>query len=236
LVIFVGYSAATPNPTAPPVPDRRSIYVAEDHEAIRELLCQHPWVTETFELAGHSGFGSVTARECLEKRPDLLLLDLKLADSSGFEVMRGLGEAGVMTRVLVFSSSSDVATIQRVLALGGRGFVEKTAPFQTLQRAMAAVAEGHLFLTDSALQHLQAVTGGGVTAAAAGKPGKALTGREVQVLKLVAHGSSNKEVAEVLRLSVRTVENHRHSLMKKLGARNAADLARGAFERGLIRT
>ena len=88
------------------MPDRKSIYVAEDHEAIRELLCQHPWVTETFELAGQSGFGSVTARECMEARPDLLLLDLKLADSNGFEVMGILGEAGVTTRVLVFSSSS----------------------------------------------------------------------------------------------------------------------------------
>ena len=217
------------------MPDRKSIYVAEDHEAIRELLCQHPWVTETFELAGQSGFGSVTARECMEARPDLLLLDLKLADSNGFEVMGILGEAGVTTRVLVFSSSSDVVTIRRVLALGGRGFVEKTAPFQTLQRAMTAVAEGNLFLTDSAFRILQAGPGGSV-AEVAGKPEEVLTEREIQVLKRVAHGSSNKEVAEALRISVRTVENHRYSLMKKLGARNAADLARGAFERGLIRS
>ena len=148
--------------------------------------------------------------------------------------LRVLGEAGVVTRVLVFSSSSDVATIQRVLALGGRGFVEKTASFKTLQRAMAAVAEGHLFLTDSAFLHLQAVKGGEGTAVA-GRPRQALTEREVQVLELVALGSSNKEAAEALRLSVRTVENHRYLLMKKLGARNAADLVRNAIDRGLLR-
>jgi DNA-binding NarL/FixJ family response regulator len=128
-----------------------------------------------------------------------------------------------------------VVTIRRVLALGGRGFVEKTAPFKTLQRAMTAVAEGNLFLTDSAFNSLQAGPGGSV-AEVAGKPEEVLTEREIQVLKRVAHGSSNKEVAEALRISVRTVENHRYSLMKKLGARNAADLARGAFERGLIRS
>jgi DNA-binding NarL/FixJ family response regulator len=205
-----------------------TIYLAEDHVAIRELLCMHPRLAELFVVVGQTGRGSTAICECLKLQPDLLLLDLNLAELSGFEVLKSLSESECATKILVFSCSSDAATIGRVVDLGARGFVEKTAPFDTLERAMSAVASGDFFFTAAASRFLQQEQG------QSGLDSSKLTSRETETLKLVANGFSNKEMAAALSLSVKTIESHRHSLMRKLGARNAADLAREAYRRGFL--
>ena len=207
---------------------KNTVYLAEDHVAIRELMGMHLRLAEIFVVVGQTGRGSTAISECLQLQPDLLLLDLKLADICGFEVLRRLTEAGSVTKTLVFSCCSDAASIRRVLDLGARGFVEKTAPFETLEKAMSAVVGGDFFFTAAASHVLMHEP------AECGVPSTRLTSRETETLRLVANGFSNKEAAAALSLSVKTVENHRHSLMRKLGARNAADLAREAYRRGFL--
>lgn len=205
-------------------------YLAEDHVAIRELLRRHLELTPGYSVVGEASDGTAAVRDCLRLKPQLLVLDLGLPGTSGLEVIRQLRQAGLATRILVFSSHQDPAIVREVLETGALGMVEKSAPFDTLIRAIETVAAGRSFLGDAITQAVQRSLQKHAQPEGAG----ALTPREREVLQQVAAGRSNKEVAAKLGISLKTAENHRHRLMTKLEARNAADLTRVAFELGLI--
>jgi DNA-binding NarL/FixJ family response regulator len=206
---------------------KKTIYLTEDHAAIRDLLCLHPRFRELFSVIGQTGEGSTAIKECLSLKPDLLLLDLSLNDKSGFEVMQRLKAEGSPTRTLVFSSSSDVVTIRRVLELGAQGFVEKAASFAILQEAMSAVAKGAVFLSEASFRKLETIPD-----EIEGKIN--YTKKDLEVLELVADGFTNREAANILGISIRTMEGRRKTLMKKLGAKNVSDIVRKAIECGVI--
>ena len=206
---------------------KKTIYLTEDHAAIRDLLCLHPRFRELFSVIGQTGEGSTAITECLSLKPDLLLLDLSLNDKSGFEVMQRLKAAGSPTRTLVFSSSSDAVTIRRVLDLGAQGFVEKAASFSILQEAMSAVAKGAVFLSEASFRKLETIPDD-----VQGKIN--FTKKDHEVLELVADGFTNREAANILGISIRTMEGRRKTLMKKLGAKNVSDIVRKAIEWGVI--
>lgn len=205
-------------------------YLAEDHVAIRELMRHHLELTPGYTVVGEASDGAVAVRECLRLKPRLLVLDLGLPGTSGLEVIRQLRQAGATTRILVFSSHQDPALVREALETGALGMVEKSAPFETLIRAIETVAAGRSFLGDAITQAVQRSLQKHAQPEGTG----ALTPREREVLQQVAAGRSNKEVAAQLGISLKTAENHRHRLMSKLSARNAADLTRVAYELGLI--
>jgi DNA-binding NarL/FixJ family response regulator len=211
---------------------RTSVYLAEDHVALRQMFRAHLEMQGAFRVVGESADGVTTVQECLALRPDLLVLDLRLNGADGLEVLRQLKAAGSATRVLVFSSHQEPMIVRQVVEAGAAGMIEKTAPAETLLRGVVAVAAGKPFFGEAvsaalqqSLQHHAAPVGA-----------TTLTAREREVLQLVAAGLANKEVGHRLGISVKTAENHRHRLMVKLGARNAADLTRVAFELGLVIT
>ena len=206
---------------------QKTIYLTEDHAAIRDLICMHPRFKELFSVIGQTGEGSTAIAECLSLKPDLLLLDLNLNDESGFEVMQRLKTADSPTRTLVFSSSSDALTIRRVLELGAQGFVEKSASFAVLEEAMAAVVKGAVFLSEASFRKLETIPD-----EIEGKIN--YTKKDLEVLELVADGFTNREAANILGISVRTMEGRRKTLMKKLGANSVSDIVRKAIELGVI--
>lgn len=207
-----------------------AIYLAEDHTAIRGLLRTHLQMLPDYRVVGETADGTVAVRECLRLQPGLLVLDLGLPGTSGLEVISQLRQAGASTRILVFSSHHEPAIVRKVLEAGATGMVEKSAPFETLLEAIAAVAAGRSFFGATITQAVQQ----SLQQHAQPKGAATLTAREREVLQQVASGRSNKEVAAHLGISIKTAENHRHRLMTKLDARNAADLTRVAFELGLI--
>ncbi|MEY4490168.1 MAG: hypothetical protein RIQ79_2676 [Verrucomicrobiota bacterium] len=207
-----------------------SIYLAEDHEAIRGLLRRHLEMLNTYRIVGETGDGEVAVRDCLRLKPDLLVLDLGLPGTSGLEALRQLRQAGSKTHILVFSSHHEPAIVREALEAGATGMVEKNAPFETLLQAIATVSAGRPFFGAAITQAVQL----SLQKHAQPQGVSSLTAREREVLQLVAGGRPNKEVASLLGISVKTAENHRHNLMSKLSARNAADLTRVAFEMGLI--
>jgi len=207
-----------------------SIYVAEDHISIRELLCQHLEMMGGYKVIGQTDDGGEAYRNCSQLRPDILLLDLNLRGMNGFDVMTRFTESGVSQRILVFSSHVDAATVRRSMELGAKGIVEKSAPFTILLEGLKAVIGGQSFLSDLASEALR----DSLKTPGPSTPLMDLTPREIEVLKLVAEGKSNKEVAVELNIRLKTAENHRHNLMNKLGARNAADLTREAYRIGVV--
>lgn len=209
-----------------------TLYIAEDHTAIRELLVSHLGMLKTYKVVGQTADGRQVLNDCLRLKPRLLILDLGLPGLGGVEVARSITRDLPETSILIFTSHDDAATVRQVMEAGARGMVEKSAPFDTLIKAIDAVGSGKAFFGDAVTQALHRSF---VEPIVTRSP-DTLTPREREVLQLVAEGRSNKEISTTLGLSIRTAENHRHNIMRKLDAHNAADLTRAAFRLGLLRS
>jgi DNA-binding NarL/FixJ family response regulator len=208
-----------------------SIYVAEDHVAIRELLVSHLGMLPGYRVVGQTHDGHQVVKDCLLLQPRLLILDLGLPALNGVEVARTLTKSVPNMQILIFTSHHDAATVRQVLEAGARGMVEKSAPFDRLLKAIEAVAAGRAYFGEAVTEALQrSFMDPPVT-----RSNDQLTTREREVLQLVAEGLSNKEVSTRLGISVKTAENHRHNLMRKLGAHNGSDLTREAYRLGFLR-
>lgn len=208
-----------------------TIYLAEDHTAIRELLVSHLGMLKGYQVVGQTADGAIVIDECRRLRPRLLILDLGLPGRGGVEIAREIVRELPQTSVLIFTSHHDAATVRQVMESGARGMVEKSASFETLIKAIDAVGAGRAFFGEAVTQVLHRSFVEPVSTRTA----DGLTAREREILQFVAEGRSNKEICARLGLSVRTVENHRHNIMRKLDAHNGADLTRAAYRLGLIR-
>lgn len=208
-----------------------SVLIAEDHVAIREVLAAYLNTKPHIQIVGEASEGQEALSLCTRLKPNLLLLDIDLPGLNGISIARSLSLAQPETQILVFTSHTDPATIRLALEAGVRGIVEKTGRVETLLEAIETVGAGKAFFGERITQVLPEA----MSELPGRRSANTLTPREHEVLQLVAEGRSNKEVAARLGISVKTAENHRHHIMEKLGAHNAADLTREAFNLGLVR-
>ena len=201
------------------------VVLIEDHplvvESVRGLVLR-----EGFVLAGEAS--TVADAELLlsdtcgrSQRCPVAVVDVSLPDGSGLAIVEQWTPRGV--RFVVLSGNVSARNVRESLDAGAHAFVAKAARPAFLAMALRKVAKGERFLCDAARLAL---------AATPVEP--ALTPREAAVLRLIASGLSNKEVAQELGVAPRTIETHRERLLQKLGARNAADLTREAIRRGLV--
>jgi DNA-binding NarL/FixJ family response regulator len=200
--------------------------VVEDQTLFRELLAKLLRSDPRYELVGEAGDGRAGLELCRTARPHLLLLDIQLPGMDGFELAENLFAALPEVRVLALTSLKDDRTISEVIESGFAGYVEKDQPFSVLEAAMLAVAEGGTYFTQSFDEARRMLIR---------NPDaffKILSRREQEVLKLVAGGRSNAQVAEKLGLSPRTAGNHRYNIMKKLDIHDVTDLVAFAIKSG----
>ena len=171
-----------------------------------------------------------TLRAVRAHKPDVLILDLILVDGSGLEVLPALASEAPETAVVVLTMNKDAATARQALRSGASGFVLKDAAGTELVRAIRAVAGGSAYV--------QPEIGGLIAGLDHEGPNllDQISEREVEVLRLVALGHTSREVADMLILSVRTVESHRAHLQDKLGCATRAELVRYALDHGLLDT
>lgn len=207
-----------------------SVMLMDDHNIVREglraLLERQPDIRVVAEAA------SVGEALAAEVEPDVVVADLVLPDERGAEVVRRLRERFGRAAILVLSMIDNPADVQLCLTSGAKGYLMKEAAGNELVDAVRAVASGHEYLQPAlgvALARWREAPGRARAGAAAD-----LSDREREVLRLIALGHTNAEIARLLFLSVRTVENHRASLMRKLGARSRAELVQHASRTGLV--
>lgn len=215
-----------------PAPGCR-VVIVDDHLAIIDLLRQLVEAVPGYRVVGQAE-NSVAALElCAREQPDLVVLDLVLPPTSGLSVLAQLRRAGARARILVFSGHLQPAAIQRALAAGADGIVDKVAPIEEFRMGMQAVASGRVYLCRSASEKVRNLVNRGRA-----RPPReaALSEREKAVLQAIADGLSSKEIASRLGLSVHTVVNHRTRLMEKTGKRGVAQLSRYAADLGLVET
>ncbi len=209
-----------------------SVVIIEDQTAVREMVAQIVQSEPGFEVVAETGDGQVAYNLCMELKPDFVILDIMLPGLNGAEVLRRLTKHLKTTRVLVFSGFQNPALVRDLLQAGAHGFVEKSAPLSELKKGIQVVANGGSYFGPEVAQFLR-------EAVANPSPNKApsidiLTAREREILQLIAESNSTKEVAAKLNISVKTAENHRTNLMKKLDRHDVASLTRYAIEQGLI--
>ena len=207
--------------------------LADDHailrEGVRALLTPHADV----EVVGEASDGKQAIEQVERLDPDVVIMDIAMPGLGGIEATIELKKLGKRAKVLILSQYEDREYVRRLLKVGVSGYVLKKSAGAELVNAVRAVARGGLVLDPEvarvAMEESAASTPGG------SDPYETLTDREKQVLKLVAEGGSNKEVAETLGISVKTAMSHREKVMEKLGVHNRTELVRFAIKRGVIR-
>jgi two-component system, NarL family, response regulator NreC len=210
---------------------RIRVLIADDHgilrEGIRALLATVPDI----EVVGEAADGRAAIELCRKLDPDVVLMDIAMPGLGGLEATLQLRHDQPRSRVLVLTQYSDREYVRRFLKAGAAGFVLKKAAGSGLADAIRAAAAGGLVLDPEVARYaLEDVR----KPPHAGDPYDGLTDREKQVLKLVAEGHSNKEVADILGITVKTAMSHREHVMLKLDVHNRTELVRFALERGVL--
>jgi len=201
------------------------VMLADDHAILRAGLRMLLDAQPDMAVVAEAADGEEAIRRAGGSRPDVAVVDLTMPGLSGVETLEGLRREAPATRLLVLTMHDDPGYARLALAAGASGHVVKDAESAELLAAIRAVHRGRTFVQV------------GAEPAAAGSPRPpvpALSPRERQVLELLAHGHTNREVADRLSLSVKTVETHRARLSDKLGLHSRADLVRLAIELGLL--
>jgi len=208
------------------------VVIADDHAVVRAGLRALLQDTPQLELIAEAS-GGVEALELAKKlQPEILVLDLSMPDMDGISVTRQLKELQLPTRVLILTVHEDEALLKEAIQAGASGYILKQAAESELVSAIQVILRGDLYVDPSLLRSLlnehvntQPIHTGLV---------EPLTPREVDVLRLIVEGYTNRQIAEQLSISVRTVEGHRANLSEKLGLHSRVELVRYAKEHGLI--
>ena len=167
-------------------------------------------------------------RAYMSRKPDVTVIDIKLPDVSGFELMRRIRKEDPDARIIMFSMNDDPAFVVRAIEMGAQGYVSKGDDPRVLVKAVRKVAAGDNFISP---QLAEAVTFSGASIKA--NPASQMTPRELEILRLLGRGDKIVEVAEALGISYKTVANTTSLLKQKLGAKNHSDLIRIAVEIGM---
>lgn len=203
------------------------VAVVDDHPIVRQGLIASLEDEADFEVVGAAGSVGEGLALAAGARPDVLLLDLELPDGGGVEAIPRLAEASPISRVLVFTAYDTDERVVGAIRAGAAGYLLKGATSADIAAAIRTVAAGGSALEPRVAAKLAA-------AVRAPRGGGPLSGREREVLRLVADGLPGKQIARALGISERTVKFHTTSLLRKLGADNRAQAVAVAAQRGLL--
>ncbi|MFP5327378.1 MAG: response regulator [Acidimicrobiia bacterium] len=206
------------------------VALCDDHAVVRSGLARIVADEPGLEVVGEAGTADEAVAVARAERPDVFVMDLGLPGTSGIEATRQVVEVSPRTAILVLTVHDDVAYLRKAFDAGARGYLVKDAADVELVLAIRQVASGEEYVHPRLGAALLAPAATGRVVG----PGGELSERELEVLRLVALGNTNAEIAAELYVSVRTVETHRAHVQQKLGIKARADLVRYAREHGLL--
>jgi DNA-binding NarL/FixJ family response regulator len=214
---------------------KQRVLIAEDHailrDGLRSLLSSDP----DLEVAGEARDGREAVQCVQNQKPDIVLMDLSMPRLHGVEAVREIKRMAPETKILVLTVHENEEYISATLEAGVNGYLlKKDATHAELLTAMRAILKGRLYLSPAISEKLVEGYLVGRKSLKACSTWETLTSREREILKLIAEGYRTKEIADSLCISVKTAENHRSNLMKKLGLRNVAAVTAFAVEKGLL--
>jgi DNA-binding NarL/FixJ family response regulator len=207
------------------------VLLVDDHTLVREGIRLVLEAVGDVEVVGEAADGRAAVERALELDPDVVLMDISLPGQSGIDATAEIKRARPHVQVLGLSMYDNEEYVTRLLKAGAAGYVLKRSAATELVAAIRAVHAGEAFLYPSIAKQVIADYLRRLDTAPAGG---GLTGREREILGHIVDGRSNREIAEMLTLSVKTVENHRTNLMAKLDAHDRGQLVRAAERLGLV--
>ncbi|MCK6624829.1 MAG: response regulator transcription factor [Anaerolineae bacterium] len=209
------------------------LLLVDDHQIVRAGLRMLFMAEQDMEIVGEVGSGEEALQAVRQLKPDVVLMDVVMAGMSGIEATRRIKEANPEVAVLALTMHEDEHYFFEMLNAGASGYVPKRAAPDDLVDAIRVVSQGNVFLYPTLAKllvkdFLQRAESG------ASPPGEELTAREREVLTCIAEGLTNREIAETLVISAKTVDRHRENIMRKLNLHNRVELVKYAIEKGLI--
>jgi len=205
-----------------------TVVLADDHAVVRSALKLMLDKEPEIEVVAEAGDAESAARYTKGHRPDVLILDINMPGGSGLSAIPTIREQSPDTRIVVLTMQEETAFAREALQAGVLGYILKEAAGEELVKAVRMAAQGRTYL--------QPELGARLAAEPDAVSPDDLSERELEVLRLIALGHTNNEIAERLFLSVRTVESHRAHIQQKLAMNTRSELVRYAIERGLIDT
>jgi len=203
------------------------ILIAEDQELVRQGLAAL-LKTEAVDIVGEAEDGAAAVEMTRALRPDIVLMDLSMPTLDGVEATRRIKRASPQIRVLILTIANCERRVAEALAAGADGYALKKTGHAELMSAIGTVCAGKTYLGPGLNEDMvREILDGG-------EAGAVLTARESEVLRLIAQGLKNREIADTLSIAIKTVETHRTKIMQKLDLHNSAELATYAIRRGLI--
>jgi DNA-binding NarL/FixJ family response regulator len=211
-----------------------SVLLVEDHEVVREGLRALLNAQQNIEVVGEAPNGREAVKAAREKSPDVVLMDISLPELNGLDATRQIVRNSPRTKVLVLSSYDDTECVDEMTAAGATGFLSKCSAASYLAEAIQAVRSGRAFHSPEVAKRLKDRQN--ALAREGRREGNpfALTSRQEEVLRLIAEGLANKEIAVRLSISIKTVEKHRQCVMNTLNIHETAGLTRYALKRGMV--
>ena len=208
------------------------VVIADDHAIVRTGLRTLIKSESAMELIGEAA-GGYEAIELVEKTiPDVLVLDLSMPDLDGIAVTKKIKPQFPELRILILTIHEDEALLRAALKAGAAGYILKRAAETELISAINIILRGDLYVDPAMIRTL--VRDDAAPAVAQPKTTEALTPREIEVLRLIVQGYTNRQIGEELNISIRTAEGHRANLSEKIGLHNRVELVRYARDHGLI--
>lgn len=208
---------------------RIRVLLAEDHETVRQGLKLLVGGQPDMEVIAEAGDGKTAVERVCAMRPEVAVVDVSMPEMNGLAATRAIQQRAPETAVVAWTRYDDEGYVQELLAAGAKGYVLKQSAARELLDAIRAAARGAQYL-DSALGTRVATV---LTARRKASPSR-ITDREAEVLRLIALGHSNKDIATALSLSVKTVEVHKANAMRKLGLAGRIDIVRFAMLQGWL--
>jgi DNA-binding NarL/FixJ family response regulator len=211
--------------------NRIRVVLADDHETVRHGLKLLVNDQPDMEVIGEAGDGKTAVSRIRELHPTVAVLDISMPEVNGLSATRDIRRLSPDTAIVALTRYDDEAYVQELMAAGALGYVLKQSASRELLDAIRAAARGHRYL-DAALG--SRVAGALTKAAPQAPPRSRITERETEVLRMMALGHSNKEIAAAMNIAVKTVEVHKANAMRKLGLRGRIDIVRFAMLQGWL--
>ena len=210
------------------------VIVADDHHLVRQGIRALLEKVDDIKVVGEAANGQEAVELVERLAPDVLVMDVAMPRLSGTQAVGRVRALGVATQVVILSMYSDETLVRQALRNGARGYLLKGSVTEELLLAIRAASRGEVYLSPAVVPSI--VTGflSLEASAAASSPFERLTSRECEVLQLISEGHTNSAIAQILKISVKTVEKHRTNLMSKLKVHDLAGLMRAAIKQGLI--
>ena len=207
-----------------------TLFLADDHTLVRQGIAALITRSDDIRVVGECGEGLKVVEQVMHLKPDVVVLDLSMPGLNGLDVCKQLARKAKGTAILILTMHAEEEFIVRALENGASGYMLKEAAADQLTEAVRTVARGDLYLGTGVPRGVL----GRLTNGTDADPYNRLTIREREVLQLVAEGKTNRDIATMLDLSVKTVDTHRAHLMRKLDIHDQTSLVKFAIRRGIV--